>query len=120
MADGVIPGMHHVTAIASGAQENLGFYTGIIGLRLVKRTVNFDAPDTYHFYYGDEAGNPGTLLTFFPFGHAAAGRVGPGMAESVSLAIRGDALETWLLKLAEHGSRLSALSMAAALRNGLS
>jgi glyoxalase family protein len=103
MANRVIRGMHHVTAIASGAQRNLDFYTRIIGLRLVKRTVNFDAPDTYHFYYGDQNGSPGTLLTFFPFGDAAAGRVGPGMAESVSLAIPGDALEAWLLRLAEHG-----------------
>ena len=103
MADRVIPGMHHVTAIASGAQVNLDFYTRVLGLRLVKRTVNFDAPDTYHFYYGDQAGHPGTLLTFFPFADAAAGRVGPGMAESVSLAIPEDALELWLLKLTEHG-----------------
>ncbi len=103
MIDHVISGMHHVTAIASGAQDNLNFYTHVMGLRLVKRTVNFDAPDTHHFYYGDQAGNPGTLLTFFPFGHAAPGRVGPGIAESVSLAIPEDALEPWLLKLAEHG-----------------
>jgi glyoxalase family protein len=66
MVDHVIPGMHHVTAIASGAQDNLDFYTRIMGLRLVKRTVNFDAPDIYHLYYGDQVGNPGTLLTFFP------------------------------------------------------
>ena len=62
-----IRGLHHVTAIASGAQANVDFYTRILGLRLVKRTVNFDAPDTYHFYYGDGAGSPGSLLTFFPF-----------------------------------------------------
>jgi glyoxalase family protein len=99
----VIPGMHHVTAIASGAQDNLDFYTRIMGLRLVKRTVNFDAPDTYHLYYGDHAGNPGTLLTFFPFELAAAGRIGTGMADSVSFAILEDALEPWLLRLAEHG-----------------
>jgi glyoxalase family protein len=59
-----IPGIHHVTAIASGAQANFNFYTDVLGLRLVKRTVNFDAPDTYHFYYGDTAGHPGTLITF--------------------------------------------------------
>jgi catechol 2,3-dioxygenase-like lactoylglutathione lyase family enzyme len=62
-----IRGLHHVTAIASGAQANVDFYTRVLGLRLVKRTVNFDAPDTYHFYYGDGAGSPGSLLTFFPF-----------------------------------------------------
>jgi glyoxalase family protein len=103
MVDHVIPGMHHVTAIASGAQDNLDFYTRIMGLRLVKRTVNFDAPDIYHLYYGDQVGNPGTLLTFFPFEHAAPGRVGTCMAESVSFAIPEGALEPWLLRLAEHG-----------------
>ena len=69
-----IRGLHHVTAIASGAQANLDFYTRVQGLRLVKRTVNFDAPDTYHFYYGDAVGSPGSLLTFFPFADAAPGR----------------------------------------------
>jgi glyoxalase family protein len=73
-----IRGLHHVTAIASGAQANVDFYTRVLGLRLVKRTVNFDAPDTYHFYYGDSAGSPGSLLTFFPFEDAAAGRIGTG------------------------------------------
>jgi glyoxalase family protein len=65
MADHIhIRGLHHVTAIASGAQANIDFYTRVLGLRLVKRTVNFDAPDTYHFYYGDSDGSPGSLLTF--------------------------------------------------------
>src|SRR6516162_375328 len=59
-----IRGLHHVTAIASGAQANIDFYTRVLGLRLVKRTINFDAPDTYHFYYGDSGGSPGSLLTF--------------------------------------------------------
>ena len=60
-----IPGIHHVTAIASDPQRNVDFYTGVLGLRLVKLTVNFDDPGAYHLYYGDEAGHPGTLLTFF-------------------------------------------------------
>ena len=70
-----IPGLHHVTAICGPPQPNVDFYTGHLGQRLVKKTVNFDAPDTYHLYYGDRMGSPGTILTFFPF--ADAGR-GPG------------------------------------------
>ncbi len=71
-------GIHHVTAIAGGARRNLDFYTRTLGLRLVKRTVNFDDPGAYHLYYGDEAGSPGTILTFFPWEHAASGRAGVG------------------------------------------
>src|SRR5215469_15439708 len=95
--------LHHVTAIASGAQANLDFYTRVLGLRLVKRTVNFDAPDTYHFYYGDADGAPGSLLTFFPFEYAAGGPVGTRMAESTSFVIPEAALERWMFRLAEHG-----------------
>src|SRR5215475_5622578 len=68
-----MPGIHHVTAIAGKATRNLDFYTRVTGLRLVKRTVNFDNPGTYHLYYGDQVGRPGTILTFFPWEHAAAG-----------------------------------------------
>jgi catechol 2,3-dioxygenase-like lactoylglutathione lyase family enzyme len=96
-------GIHHITAIASGAQANFDFYTRTLGLRLVKRTVNFDAPDTYHFYYGEQLGHPGTLLTFFPFELVAAGRIGTGMADTTSFAIPEDALEPWMLRLAELG-----------------
>ena len=71
-------GIHHVTAIAGPARRNLDFYTHTLGLRLVKKTVNFDDPGTYHFYYGDEAGQPGTILTFFPWEHAAPGQLGIG------------------------------------------
>jgi len=67
-------GIHHVTGIASDPQRNLDFYAGILGLRLVKRTVNFDDPTTYHFYFGDEQGTPGTILTFFPWPDARRGR----------------------------------------------
>ena len=73
-----IAGIHHITAIASEPQRNLDFYAGVLGLRLVKRTVNFDDPNTYHFYFGDELGRPGTLLTFFPWPGMARGRPGAG------------------------------------------
>ncbi|HSF63140.1 MAG TPA: ring-cleaving dioxygenase [Paracoccaceae bacterium] len=82
-----IPGIHHITAISGGAQDNVDFYTGTLGQRLVKKTVNFDAPDTYHLYYGDRTGRPGTILTFFPFANAGPGRAGPGMAHSFAYAV---------------------------------
>jgi glyoxalase family protein len=82
-----IPGIHHVTAICGAAQDNVDFFTGIMQQRLVKKTVNFDAPDTYHLYYGDQAGRPGTILTFFPFANAAPGRSGPGMASAYAYAL---------------------------------
>jgi len=71
-----IPGIHHVTAICDEAQQNIDFYTGLLGLRMVKQTVNFDMPDTYHLYYGDETGQPGTILTFFSWPDAPKGRKG--------------------------------------------
>src|SRR5678815_2175825 len=77
--DKLITGIHHVTAIAGDAQKNLDFYAGILGLRLVKKTVNFDASGVYHFYYGDEVGTPGTILTFFPYQGLVSGRHGKGM-----------------------------------------
>jgi glyoxalase family protein len=98
-----IRGLHHVTAIASGAQANLDFYTRVLGLRLVKRTVNFDAPDTYHFYYGNWAGSPGSLLTFFPFADAAPGCAGTGMAETTAFAISEAAFEPWMSRFAAEG-----------------
>ena len=82
-----IPGIHHVTAISGPAQANVDFFTGTLGQKLVKKTVNFDAPDTYHLYYGDAAGSPGTILTFFPFADAGPGRAGPGMASAYAYAI---------------------------------
>jgi glyoxalase family protein len=104
MSDRVdIAGLHHVTAIASGAQANFDFYTRVLGLRLVKRTVNFDSPDTYHFYYGDRTGSPGSLLTFFPFEYAAPGRIGTGMAETTAFAIPEAMFEQWMLRLTEEG-----------------
>jgi glyoxalase family protein len=83
-----ILGIHHVTAIAADPQRNLDFYTSVLGLRLVKLTVNFDDPGTYHFYFGDETGTPGTILTFFPYGdHAHKGRRGTGQTEAVAFAV---------------------------------
>lgn len=98
-----IPGLHHVTAIASDAQENLGFYTALLGLRLVKRTVNFDSPTTWHLYYGDGEGRPGSLLTFFPWGDLPRGRRGTGQATAVALEVPGDSLEWWHRRLADAG-----------------
>lgn len=98
-----VSGLHHVTAIASDPQRNLDFYIRVLGLRLVKRTVNFDAPDTYHFYYGDNAGSPGSLLTFFPFADAAAGRAGTGMVETTAFAVPAAAFDSWISRLAGEG-----------------
>jgi glyoxalase family protein len=82
-----IPGIHHVTAICGAAQANVAFFTGPLGQKLVKKTVNFDDPGTYHLYYGDAAGSPGTILTFFPFANAGPGKAGPGMASAYAYAV---------------------------------
>lgn len=92
-------GIHHVTAIASDPQRNLDFYAGVLGLRLVKRTVNFDDPTTYHFYFGDALGTPGTLLTFFPWPDARRGRQGAGQAAVTSFGIVPGSLGFWLDRL---------------------
>lgn len=96
-----IPGLHHVTAICGPPQANVDFYAGLLRQRLVKKTVNFDAPDTYHLYYGDQAGSPGTILTFFPFANAGPGRAGAGMASAVAYAVPGGGLDAWMARLAE-------------------
>lgn len=99
-----IRGIHHITAIASDAQRNLDFYTQVLGLRLVKRTVNFDDPGTYHFYFGDAAGHPGTLLTFFPWGdEARRGRRGLGQVGVVSFNVPAGALGYWQKRLSSRG-----------------
>ena len=74
-----LDGIHHITAITADAPRNVDFYARVLGLRMVKKTVNFDAPDVYHLYFGDERGAPGSLLTFFEFPDAAPGRAGDGM-----------------------------------------
>ncbi|ATL45883.1 ring-cleaving dioxygenase [Chitinophaga caeni] len=94
MKDTVL-GLHHITAIASDAQRNYDFYTKVMGLRLVKKTVNFDDPGTYHFYFGDEVGTPGTILTFFPWEHIKKGYPGTGMATEIAFAIPAGSLGFW-------------------------
>jgi len=101
--DKKIPGIHHVTAIAGDPQRNVDFYTGLLGLRLVKLTVNFDDPGTYHLYYGDEAGRPGTILTFFPWPGARRGRRGNGQVATVSFSIPQGAMGYWQAQLKRHG-----------------
>jgi len=96
-------GLHHVTAIAGKARRNLDFYTDILGLRLVKKTVNFDDPGTYHFYYGDERGRPGTILTFFPWENAAPGRGGVGQVHQTSFVVPQDSLGYWAHRFIEKG-----------------
>ena len=89
-------GFHHVTAFAGDAQPNLDFYRRFLGLTLVKRTVNFDDPAMYHFYFGDACGTPGQLATFFPWPAVFAGRRGSGMASGLSLAISKNDLGDWI------------------------
>ena len=96
-----ISGIHHVTAIARDPQENVDFYTEVLGLRLVKKTVNFDDPGTYHLYYGDELGRPGTLLTFFPWPMARRGSRGAGQATVTSFAVPAGSLGYWRQRLAD-------------------
>ncbi|MEP7009149.1 MAG: ring-cleaving dioxygenase [Acidobacteriota bacterium] len=95
-----IEGIHHVTAIASDAQANVDFYVGLLGLRLVKRTVNFDDPGTYHLYYGDEAGTPGSILTFFPWAHAVRGTRGVGQTSATAFSVPEGSLGFWRDRLA--------------------
>lgn len=94
-------GLHHVTAISGAAQTNLDFYTRVLGLRLVKRTVNFDDPGTYHLYFGDGEGRPGSLLTFFPWAHAAPGKTGAGMVAATAFSVSEGALDYWIERLDE-------------------
>lgn len=96
-------GLHHVTAIAEDPQRNVDFYTTVLGLRLVKKTVNFDAPDTYHLYYGDEAGHPSTLLTFFPWPGVPAGRQGTGMTTATAFSVPPESLGWWQQRLRQLG-----------------
>lgn len=99
----LITGIHHVTAIASNAQHNIDFYTGILGLRLVKKTVNFDAPEVYHFYYGNEEGAPGSILTFFPYNELVNGRHGKGMLNTTTFSVPADGLNYWMERLKRFG-----------------
>ncbi|CAM2881249.1 ring-cleaving dioxygenase [Rariglobus hedericola] len=107
-------GLHHITAIASNPQANVDFYTGILGLRLVKKTVNFDDPSAYHLYYGDESGRPGSIITFFYWpGHEARGRVGSGQTTAIVFAAPATSLDFWQ-------ARLQTNNVAATRRNRFS
>lgn len=88
--------MHHITAIAGSAKRNLDFYTRVLGLRLLKKTVNFDDPKTYHLYYGDETGSPGTILTFFPWGDIVTGRRGSHMATEIGYSVPEGSFDFWI------------------------
>ena len=102
--DRQIAGIHHVTALASDPQANADFYTGVLGLRLVKKTVNYDDPGTYHLYYGDELGRPGTLLTFFPWPHARRGQLGAGQATVTSFSVPEGSFAYWSERLRQSGT----------------
>jgi glyoxalase family protein len=95
----LITGIHHVTALASDAQRNVDFYTGLLGLRLVKRTVNFDAQGVYHFYYGDEVGHPGSIITFFPYSGLVKGRHGKGYLNTTTFSLPYQSLDFWTTRL---------------------
>src|SRR5215203_1422894 len=97
-----ILGIHHITAIAGDPQANVDFYSGVLGQRLVKLTVNFDDPGSYHLYYGDELGRPGTIMTFFAWPGAYRGRVGPPAVTAIGFAAPAKSLEYWAERLREH------------------
>jgi glyoxalase family protein len=99
-----ILGLHHVTAIAGDPQRNIDFYAGVLGLRLVKLTINYDDPTTYHLYYGDGQGHPGTIMTFFPWPGATVGRIGTGQLTVTSFAAPEKSLVFWKERLAKHGT----------------
>jgi glyoxalase family protein len=101
MAD--IAGLHHITCIAGDAQENVDFYSGVLGMRLVKKSVNQDSPGTYHLFYADGEGHPGTDITFFPWPEMAPAKPGVGLAMEVSLAVPLGSLAYWADRLGEHG-----------------
>lgn len=96
-------GIHHITSIVGDAQKNVDFYAGVLGLRLVKRTVNFDDPGTYHLYFGDERGSPGTVITFFPWPSEFKGRFGPGQVETTVFAAPSGSLPFWEERLRKLG-----------------
>jgi glyoxalase family protein len=102
-------GIHHVTAISGNPLKNIKFYKEVLGLRLVKKTVNFDDPGTYHLYYGDESGTPGTILTFFPWEHAAAGRGGVGQTQQTAFRVPARSIGYWTHRFIEKGVAHEAL-----------
>jgi glyoxalase family protein len=99
-----LEGLHHITMITGNAQQNADFYADVLGLRMVKKTVNFDQPDAYHLYFGDEQGSPGSILTWFEFPGAIPGRAGAGMIHTLQLGVADDAaLDFWARRLSEKG-----------------
>ncbi len=98
----IITGIHHITAIASDARLNIDFYSGILGLRFIKKTVNFDDPGTYHLYYGDETGSPGSVLTFFPYPGARQGRHGAGLVNTTTFSVPMDSISYWENRFKKH------------------
>jgi len=96
-------GIHHITAITSSASENLAFYEEVLDLRLVKKTVNFDDPFTYHLYYGDSAGTPGTIITFFPWENLPRGKAGAGMVTAIAFSIPMGSVDFWRKRLNAQG-----------------
>jgi catechol 2,3-dioxygenase-like lactoylglutathione lyase family enzyme len=122
----IIPGIHHITAITADAQKNIDFYRGVLGLRLVKLTVNFDDPGSYHLYYGDELGRPGTIMTFFAWEGAQRGRVGPAQVTATAFAVPTAAIDFWAgrlrdkqIEVAAMGERLGEPVLAFADPDGL-
>lgn len=103
MEHNVLAGFHHLTAIVGDPQQNIDFYTRVLGQRLVKQTINFDDPGTYHLYYGNGVGTPGTLITFFPWPNAPRGRRGTGQIVDISFSIPADALDYWVERLTSAG-----------------
>jgi glyoxalase family protein len=99
-----LDGLHHITMITGDAPRNVEFYADVLGLRLVKKTVNFDAPEAYHLYFGDEHGSPGSILTWFEFAGARPGRAGAGMIHTIQLGVASEAaLEFWAQRLTDKG-----------------
>lgn len=105
--DNRILGLHHITAIASNAKRNFDFYTKVLGLRLVKKTVNFDDPGTYHFYFGDEVGTPGSILTFFPWEGIRSGTQGAGQTTEITYSVPAGSLNFWRDRFAHNGVKIS-------------
>ncbi|WP_310551022.1 ring-cleaving dioxygenase [Paenibacillus glufosinatiresistens] len=118
-------GIHHITAFVSDAQRNVDFYAGILGLRLVKRTINFDAPEVYHLYFGNESGAPGTVITFFPFKEGRKGRIGAGQVGITTYVIPPGSMDFWENRLegysiaAEHVERIGEKYLAFSDFDGL-
>jgi glyoxalase family protein len=111
-----VNGLHHITAIAGPAQENLDFYAGVLGMRLVKKSVNQDDPGTYHLFYADAEGRPGTDLTFFPWTHMAPPRLGHGMAVEVGLEVPPGSLDYWGARLQRYGATIEPMEVRFASR----